>query len=67
MLYRQTNDEDILAQVGATINETFMVDFSPVLLLIVTWDRVPSPASPGDVRICIIVVKIAINLHDFTL
>ena len=50
MLYRQTNDEDLLAQVGATINETFVVDFSPALLLIVTWDRVPTLAAPRDVR-----------------
>ena len=41
MLFRQTNDNDLLRIVGTTINETIMMDFSPTLLLIVTWDRIP--------------------------
>ena len=51
VLFRLTDDENLLTQVGATINEAFMVDFSPVLLLIVTWDRVPDPTQPRVVRI----------------
>ena len=50
VLFRLTNDEDLLTQVGTTINETFMVDFSPTLLLIVTWDRVPGFNEPSFVR-----------------
>ena len=50
VLFRQTNDEDILTRVGTTINEAFMVDFSPALLLIVTWDRVPRVNMPSFVR-----------------
>ena len=46
VLFRHTNDEDLLTQVGTTINEAFMEDFSPVLLLIVTWDAVPNLSGP---------------------
>ena len=51
MLFRHTDDEDLLTRVGTTINETLMVDFSPTLLLIVTWDRVPNSAQQGIVCI----------------
>ena len=50
VLFRHTNNEDLLTQVGTTINETFMVDFSPTLLLVVTWDRVPGVFEPSFVR-----------------
>ena len=45
VLFRQTNDGDLLTQVGTTINEAIAVDFSPTLVLIVTWDRVPEAQS----------------------
>ena len=48
VFFRQTNDEDLLTQVGTATNEAFMVDFSPTLMLIVTWDRVPT-GPPFDV------------------
>ena len=50
VLFRQTNDEDLLTRVGTTINEALMADFSPALLLIVTWDRVPGFNAPSFVR-----------------
>ena len=51
VLFRQTNDEDLLTEVGTAINDTFMVDFSPISLLIVTWDSVPSLFGPNFVSI----------------
>ena len=51
VLFRHTNEEDLLTQVGTTINETLMVDFSPTLLFIVTWDGVPGFNEPSFVRI----------------
>ena len=64
VLFRLTDDEDLLTQVGATINEAFMVDFSPALLLIVTWDRVPSPA-PQQLRVVSMNDINFINLHVY--
>ena len=51
VLFRQTNNEDLLTQVGTTINDTFMVDFSPTSLLIVTWNSVPGFFEPNFVSI----------------
>ena len=43
VFFRQTNDENLLTQVASTVESAFMVDFSPTLLFIVTWDGVPGP------------------------
>ena len=60
MLFRHTNDEDLLTQVGTTINEAFTVDFAPTLLLIVTWDRVPTFTQPSFVCLLNIIIMVAI-------
>ena len=52
MLFRLTSDEDLLGEVGTTVNEAYnMVEFSPTLLLIVTWDRIPRVVDPITFRI----------------
>lgn len=48
VFFRLTDDEDLLEQVGNTINEA---DFSPELLLIATWDGVPGIFAPSFVRL----------------
>ena len=46
VFYRFTDDEYILNDVGMTIRDTFINDFSPTLVFIATWDKVePSSLS----------------------
>lgn len=45
ILFRQTDDEILLERVGSSIND----DFSPALLFIATWDRVPRFSLPSNV------------------
>lgn len=50
ILFRQSNDGDLLTQVGTAISDAFMWEFSPTLLFIATWDGVPGFATPSNVR-----------------
>ena len=50
ILFRQSVDEILLDVVGSAINEAFMMNFSPSLLFIATWDRVPGFGLPPNVR-----------------
>ena len=50
VLFRQTNDGDLLTQVGTTINEAMMADFFPTLLFIATWDSVADSEGQSFVR-----------------
>ena len=46
VFYRFTDDDYILNDVGMTIRDAFNNDFSPALLFIATWDRVPARRFP---------------------
>ena len=41
VLYRLSDNGTLLSQVGSAINDTLGIDFSPRLLFIATWIRIP--------------------------
>ena len=42
VLFRLSDHAALLSQVGSTINNALDGDFSPALLFIATWDRIPA-------------------------
>ena len=41
VLFRLSDDQTLLNQVGSIINNTLEYNFTPMMLFIVTWDRIP--------------------------
>ena len=41
VLFRLCNNQTLLHQVGSTINDSLECDFTPTMLFIVTWNRIP--------------------------
>ena len=41
VLFRLSNNQTLLNEVGSTVNETLEFDFTPTMLFIVTWIRIP--------------------------
>ena len=40
VLFRLSNNQTLLNEVGSTINDTLEFDFTPTMLLIATWNRI---------------------------
>ena len=40
-LFRLSDNQALLNEIGSTVNNTLEVDFTPTMLFIVTWNRVP--------------------------
>ena len=49
VLFRLSDHAALLSQVGSTINDAFDSDFSPALLFIATWDRIPVFGNNSDI------------------
>ena len=41
ILFRLSENQTLLNQVGSIINDSFEYDFTPTMLFIVTWNRIP--------------------------
>ena len=41
VLFRLSNNQTLLNEVGSTVNETLEFDFTPTMLFIVTWSGIP--------------------------
>ena len=41
VLFRPSDNQTLLHEVGSTINDTLEFDFTPTMLLIATWNRIP--------------------------
>ena len=41
ILFRLSDDQTLLNQVGSIINDRLEYDFTPTMLFIVTWNRIP--------------------------
>ena len=41
VLFRLSDNQTLLNKVGSTINDTLEFDFTPTMLFIVTWRRIP--------------------------
>ena len=48
VLFRLSDHAALLSQVGSTINDALDGDFSPALLFIATWDRIPVFGNNSD-------------------
>ena len=48
VLFRLSDNETLLNQVGSTINDALDGDFTPGLLLIATWNRIPELGGDSD-------------------
>ena len=49
VLYRFTTSPNILEEIGTNITNAFGINFDPVIVFIVTWDRLPEYQGPSDV------------------
>ena len=58
ILFRLSDNQTLLNQVGSIINDTLEYDFTPTILFIVTWNRIPAfGGSPNTVSVIIIIIS----------
>ena len=58
ILFRLSENQTLFNQVGSIINDHLEYDFTPTMLLIVTWNRIPEyRGSPDIVSVIIIIVS----------
>ena len=57
ILFRLSENQTLLNQVGSIINDHLEYDFTPTMLLIVTWDRIPEFSGSSIVSVIIIIVS----------
>ena len=60
--YRFSSDENLIEEVGYFIKKYFGEDFTPALLFIATWDRVPPFGGPPDLVSVVFLVIICQSL-----
>ena len=41
VLFRLSNNQTLLNEVGSTVNDILEFDFTPTMLFLVTWNRIP--------------------------
>ena len=58
ILFRQSDNQTLLNQVGSIINDHLEYDFTPTMLLIVTWNRIPQYAYGGSSNIVSVIIII---------
>ena len=49
VLFRLSDNQTLLNEVGSTINDTLEFDFTPTMLFIVTWDGIPEYGGSQDI------------------
>ena len=58
VLFRRSDNQTLLNQVGSIINDRLEYDFTPTMLFIVTWNRIPEyRGSSNLVSVIIIIVS----------
>ena len=56
VLFRLSDSQTLLNQVGSTINDTLECDFTPTMLFIVTWKSTPQFFGSPDIVSVIIII-----------
>ena len=49
LLFRLSDNQTLLNEVGSTINDTLEFDFTPTMLFIVTWSGIPEYRGSQDI------------------
>ena len=50
VLFRLSDNQTLLHEVGSTINDTLEFDFTPTMLLITTWNRISQYCAYGSTQ-----------------
>ena len=56
ILFRLSDNQTLLNQVGSIINDTLEYDFTPTILFIVTWNRIPEFGGSSNIVSVIIII-----------
>ena len=63
ILFRLSDNQTLFNQVGSIINDTLEYDFTPMMLFIVTWDRIPEFGGSSNIVSVIIMFSHKIYRH----
>ena len=64
VLFRLSDNQTLLKQVGSIINDRLEYDFTPTMLFIVTWNRIPEFRGSPDIVSVIIITYSCNYLKD---
>ena len=56
VLFRLSDNQTLLNQVGSIINDTLEYDFTPTMLFIVTWNSIPAFGGSRNIVSVIIII-----------
>ena len=59
ILFRLSDNQTLLNQVGSIINDSLEYDFTPTMLFIVTWNRIPEYGGSSNIVSVIITLAVA--------